>query len=277
MLFYSLFVHINTDGLKMDNDVRTTLAFVENDESGDRSFSFYRNPGADIMLTADEVDEELIKSSKVFHFGTLSMTHQPVKSATQKALSVAKENGCMITFDPNLREKLWNNEDDAKAAFDYGMKYCDILKISDNELAWFTEEEDYDKGIAKLKEKYNIPLIVFLMGCDGSRAYYGDRCYRADAFAQSNTIDTTGAGDTFMGCCINHVLENGFDKLDEMLTFANAAASIVTTRKGALKAMPDKSEIEKLMCLHVEKKLRAAVISFKDIRTVFSKMQILVI
>ena len=139
---------INTDALKMDKDVRTTLAFVENDESGDRSFSFYRNPGADIMLTADEVDEAAIKASKVFHLGTVSMTHEPIKSATKKALEVAKENGCIISLDPNLREMLWDKEEDARVAFDYTMKYCDILKISDNELVWFTDKEDYDAGLA---------------------------------------------------------------------------------------------------------------------------------
>lgn len=238
---------ISTENLEMDKDVRTTLAFVENDETGDRCFSFYRNPGADIMLTEDEVDEDTIKASRVFHLGTLSMTHEPVLSATKKALSVAKESGCIISFDPNLREMLWDDVADAKAAFDYGMRYCDILKISDNELVWFTGEEDYDKGIAILREKYNIPLILFSMGCDGSRAYYGDECFEEKAFIQNNTIDTTGAGDTFMGCCINHVLENGFNKLSEMLKFANAAASIVTTRKGALKAMPQRDEVENLL------------------------------
>lgn len=243
---------INTDNLRMDKDVRTTLAFVENDESGDRTFSFYRNPGADIMLSADEVDEETIRKSKIFHLGTLSMTHEPVLSATKKALEVAKEAGCIISFDPNLREKLWDNLDDAKSAFDLGMKVCDILKISDNELQWFTGEEDYDKGIAKLRAEYNIPLILFSMGRDGSRAYYGDVSAEVPAVLQNNTIDTTGAGDTFMGCCLNYVLENGLENLSkenliEMLSFANAAASIITTRKGALKSMPTKEEVLNLI------------------------------
>ncbi len=241
-------ISINTDNLKIDKDVRTTLAFVENDETGDRSFSFYRNPGADIMLTADEVDADVIASSKVFHLGTLSMTHEPVRSATKKALEIAKTGGCIITFDPNLRERLWDNEDDAKEAFCYGMKYCDVLKISDNELVWFTGEDDYEKGITKLRAEYNIPLILFSMGRGGSRAYYNDRVFEIKAFIQDNTVDTTGAGDTFMGCCINHILENGFDNFVEMLKFANAAASIITTRKGALKAMPDKEEVLKLLC-----------------------------
>ena len=240
-------LNINTDGLKMDKDVRTTLAFVENDASGDRSFSFYRNPGADIMISENEVNDDIIKNATVFHFGTLSMTHDPALSATKKAISLAKNSGCILSFDPNLREMLWPSESAAKEAFDYGMKFCDILKISDNELVWFTGENDYDKGIAKIKEEYNIPLIVFSMGSNGSRAYYEDKCFEASAFISNNTIDTTGAGDTFMGCCINHVLENGYNNLSEMLSFANAAASIVTTRKGALKSMPEKNEVTALL------------------------------
>lgn len=242
---------IDTDSLKIDKDVRTTLAFVENDASGDRSFSFYRNPGADINLSPDEVDEDIIKSAKVFHFGTLSMTHEPVKSATKKALSIAKENGCMITFDPNLREMLWQSESDAKIAFDFGMKFCDVLKISDNELVWFTGEADYDKGVNKLLKEYNIPVVLLSMGSSGSRAYCDGYVVEVPAFLQDSTVDTTGAGDTFMGCCINYILENGMEtlndeKLSEMLLFANAAAAVITTRKGALKSMPSEAEILKV-------------------------------
>ncbi len=239
---------INTESLLLDKDTRTTLAFVENDETGDRSFSFYRNPGADIMLLPDEVNEEAIKAAKIFHLGTLSMTHEPVLSATKKALSCAKENGCIISFDPNLREMLWESKEDAEAAFDYGMKYCDVLKISDNELVWFTGEADYSKGIELLQSRYNIPLIVFSMGRDGSRAYCNGKAVEMPAFVQQSTVDTTGAGDTFMGLCLHFVLKYGIenmteDNLSEMLRFANAAASIVTTRKGALRAMPAEDEV----------------------------------
>ena len=239
---------ISTDSLLLDKNTRTTLVFVENDETGDRSFSFYRNPGADIMLSPDEVNEEAIKAAKIFHLGTLSMTHEPVLSATKKALACAKENGCIISFDPNLREMLWESQEDAKAAFDYGMKYCDVLKISDNELVWFTGEEDYDKGIEVLRSRYNIPLILFSMGRDGSRAYCNGKCVEMKAFVQKNTVDTTGAGDTFMGSCLHFVLKYGIENmteehLSEMLCFANAAASIVTTRKGALRAMPAEHEV----------------------------------
>lgn len=243
---------INTAYMQMDEEVRTTLAFVANDETGDRSFSFYRNPGADMMFTEEEVSEEAISSSRIFHFGTLSMTHDTVRKATKKALDIAKNNGVTISFDPNLRESLWCSLDDAKEQFAYGMGYCDVLKISDNEIQWFTGEEDYDKGIKILQETYHIPLILLSLGKEGSRAYYKDMRVEVPGFVQKDTIETTGAGDTFFGSCLHFVLEKGLsdlkeDDLKEMLTFANAAASIITTKKGALKVMPSKEDVESLI------------------------------
>lgn len=245
-------INIDTAGLLMDKEVRTTLAFVANDETGERSFSFYRNPGADMMLRADEVDEELIKASRGFHFGTLSMTHELVREATKRALDIAKENGLLISFDPNLRESLWDSLENAKKQVDYGLHYCDILKISDNEIQWFTGEEDFDKGIKILQDKYQVPLILLSMGKEGSRAYYKNLRVEVPGFIQEKTIETTGAGDTFFGSCLHFVLEKGLEALNEndlteMLTFANAAASIITTRKGALKVMPAEEEIQRLI------------------------------
>ena len=203
-------------------------------------------------LKESEINEEIIAASKLFHFGTLSMTNPEVKKATQKAVKIARDNNCLISFDPNLRPPLWHNLDDAKVAFDYGMKNCDILKISDNELLWFTGEKDFDSGIKILKEKYNIPLILLSKGKEGSSAYYKDLKSDAPAFLDVPTIETTGAGDTFFACIINYILEHDLSALNqsqlfEMLTFANAAAAIITTRKGALKVMPEKNEIEALL------------------------------
>lgn len=245
-------VGIDTSNLVMDEDVRTTLAFVETFPDGDRDFSFYRNPGADMMLRADEVQMDLVKDTNIFHFGTLSMTHEEVRNATKKAIAAAKEAGAVISFDPNLREPLWNSLEDAKEQVAYGLSQCDVLKISDNEIQWFTGEEDYDAGIAKLREQYDIPLIMLSMGKDGSRAYYKDLRVEVKPFLQEKTIETTGAGDTFGGCCLNYVLEYGLhnvdeEKLKEMLTFANAAASIITTRKGALRVMPEEKEVRELI------------------------------
>lgn len=245
-------VGIDTTNLIMDRDVRTTLAFVETLPGGDRDFSFYRNPGADMMLREEELQEELIRSAKLFHFGTLSMTHEEVRRATKKAVAIARESGALISFDPNLRPPLWESLDAAKEQAAYGFSQCDILKISDNEIQWFTGEEDFDAGIRKLREQYDIPLIMLSMGRDGSRAYYRDLRVEAAPFLQDTTIETTGAGDTFGACCLHYVLKYGLDNLDgekltEMLTFANAAASIVTTRRGALRVMPEAEEVETFM------------------------------
>ncbi len=243
---------IDVSNLIMDADVRTTLAFVETFADGDRDFSFYRNPGADMMLREEELNADLLKDTRIFHFGTLSMTHEEVRKATKTAIRIAKESGALVSFDPNLREPLWKSLDEAKEQVAYGLSQCDILKISDNEIRWFTGEEDFDAGIAKLRSEYDIPLIMLSMGKDGSRAYYKDLRVEAAPFLQENTIETTGAGDTFGGCCLYHVLEYGIDGFDEeklrkMLMFANAAASIITTRKGALRVMPEAAEVERLM------------------------------
>ena len=244
-------VGINTSNLLTDEQVNTTLAFVHTFPDGDREFSFYRNPGADMMLTAEEVDEEFLAKTRLFHFGTLSMTHEGVREATKKALKAAKDKGLLISFDPNLRPPLWSSLELAKEQMEYGFGFCDILKISDNEIQFVSGKEDYDEGIRCLQEKYQIPLILLTMGKDGSRAYYkGMRVERAGF--QCRTIETTGAGDTFCGSSLNYILEHDFEnlteeQLGEMLTFANAAAAIVTTRKGAIRAMPEKEEVEKLI------------------------------
>ena len=201
------------------------------------------------LLRKEDLHEDLIRDAKIFHYGTLSMTHDGVREATKKAIDIAKESGAILSFDPNLRPPLWKTLDDAKEQVAYGLSKCDVLKISDNEIQWFTGEEDFDAGIAKLREQYNIPLIMLSLGRDGSRAYYKDLRVEVKPFLQDSTIETTGAGDTFGGCCLHHVLKYGLDNLDEeklteMLTFANAAASIVTTRKGALRVMPEVEEVE---------------------------------
>ncbi|MBO5146003.1 MAG: carbohydrate kinase [Lachnospiraceae bacterium] len=243
---------IGTANLVMDSEIPTTLAFVQTSDDGDRDFSFYRNPGADMMLSAEELNPELINNARIFHFGSLSMTHERVCQATKKAIELAKQSGALISFDPNLRPPLWKSLEDARRQISYGLSQCDILKISDNEIQWFTGEEDFDTAIKKLRQEYDISLIMLSMGKNGSRAYYRDLCVEAAPFLQENTIETTGAGDTFGACCLHHVLKYGIadldrQRLEEMLTFANAAASIITTRKGALRVMPSLEEIESVM------------------------------
>ena len=245
-------VGIDTRNLKLDDEVHTTLALVHTYADGDRDFSFYRNPGADMNLRAEEIDEELIAQSEVFHFGSLALTHPGVREATKKALQIAKNNGCLITYDPNLRPPLWNTLEEAKEQIAFGMQWCDVMKISDNEIQWFTGREDFDEGIRIIQDTYRIPLILLSLGRDGSRAYYRNMKVEAKPFLQENTIETTGAGDTFCACVINYVLEHGLQNLTEenlleMLTFANAAASLITTRKGALRVMPEKADVEEML------------------------------
>lgn len=245
-------VGINMDGLILDNNIHTTLAFVHTLPDGDRDFSFYRNPGADMMFGEEDILEEKLIHTKIFHFGTLSMTHDKVRRATKKAIRIAKNNGAIISFDPNLRPPLWEDLEEAKEQVRYGLSQCDILKISDNEIQWLTGVADYTKGVQKIREEFSIPLILVSMGKEGSRAYYGDNIIEAAPFIQENTIETTGAGDTFCACILHYVLQFGLDTLSineiqEMLIFANAAAALITTKRGALKVMPEKEDIDTLI------------------------------
>ena len=245
-------VGIDAANLYMDDEVHTTLAMVHTYPDGDRDFSFYRNPGADMMLTEEDIPEDLIRNSKIFHFGTLSMTHEGVRNATIRALEIAKKSGCITSFDPNLRPPLWDSLETAKEQVLYGLQFCDILKISDNEIQWLTGKEDYTDGVNWILDRYDIPLILVSMGKEGSRAYYKGKMVEAAPFLQKNTIETTGAGDTFGGCVLHFALEHGLeglteDNLTDMLRFANAAAALITTKKGALRVMPSREEIEAIM------------------------------
>lgn len=241
-------VNINSDNLIFDNEVHTTLAFVHTFKNGDRDFSFYRKPGADMMLKVEDINEDLIKSSKVFHFGSLSLTDENIREATKKAICIAKENNLIITFDPNLRVPLWKSLENAKKQILFGMTKCDILKISEEELEFVTGINNVYEAVEKLRSQYMIQLILVTIGEGGSIAFYKNIQVKRHAFIQEKTIETTGAGDTFFACIINYVLEYGLDKLSEssladMLTFANAAASLITTKKGALRVMPEKQEV----------------------------------
>ena len=244
-------VGISTKGLLLDPDTHTTLAIVQTLPGGDRDFSFYRKPGADMMLRKDELDPELLLNTKSFHFGSLSMTDEPCRTATRLAIASAEDAGALLTFDPNLREPLWDTLDEAREQILYGLGHCQVLKISDNEIQWLSGMDDYDEGIGWLRSQFDIPLILLSMGADGSRAYQGGLRVEVPVFPV-DTIETTGAGDTFFGGVIHYILDHGFrdyteSELTEMLTFANAGAALVTTRKGALRVMPTREEIDALM------------------------------
>lgn len=242
---------IDISGLAKSDTNPTTLAFVHHDNSGERSFTFYRKNGADAAICEQDVRKSLFEDASLFHFGTLSMTNEICKAATLKAIKIAKEKNMLISFDPNLRENLWDNLDDAKLAFIEGFKVCNILKIADNELQWFTSIDDLDEAIKSFRLKYPIDLILLTLGKNGSRAYYKDSYAYSPTYLDLECVDTTGAGDSFMGSAISKILYYGFDNLNsenlqEILSFANAAASIVASRKGVIKSLPSLEEIENL-------------------------------
>ncbi len=242
---------IDMGGLFFDKDIHTTLAFVHTFPGGDRDFSFYRNPGADMSLTADEVRSraDMIRQARAFHFGTLSMTDESVFEASRTAIEIAKESGCILSFDPNYRAPLWKSEEAAKEKMRYGLGLCDILKISDNEIEFLTGEKDIEKGVKSLISDFDIPLVFATAGPDGSMAFYKGQVYRQEAFLNPNTIETTGAGDTFMAAALYYTVKNGIEGMSESvireaLLTASKAASIITTRKGALSVMPTREELE---------------------------------
>lgn len=245
---------INADGLVMDPEIPTTLAFVKTFANGDRDFSFYRKPGADMMLTEQELPEEMLADARIFHFGTLSMTHPGIRAATIRAIELARKNGAWISFDPNLRPPLWKNLEEAREQISFGLSKCDILKIADNELLFMTGEADFYRGAAQLHRRYpNIQVLNVTAGAEGSYSFYGEaEPVFVPSFKLGGTIETTGAGDTFCASVLNFILEKGITDLtvkdrQDMLRFANAAAYLITTRKGAIRSMPEKGEVEAIL------------------------------
>lgn len=248
---------IDTSGLIVDPSAATTLAFVQTDILGERSFSFFRNPGADTMLTIDELRRDIIKDCEIFHFGSLSLTHQPARDATREAVRLADECDALISFDPNIRPALWSDMDTAREQIEWGLSVCDILKVSEDELKFVTNCDDIEQCAASLLRKHsNINICFVTKGAKGAEAYTCTNELRVYVPALSVTaIDTTGAGDTFYACCLASILDNGIDSfiegdpndvsvnLGHTLQFACAAAAIVATRKGAIRAMPTVEEI----------------------------------
>jgi fructokinase len=206
-----------------------------------------------MMLTEEELPLDMIENCRIFHFGTLSMTHEGVRKATLKAIEVAKKNGALISFDPNLRPPLWDSMDDAAEQIHAGLGLCDILKIADNEIEFMTGETDFDKGAAVLQERYpNIKILNVTAGADGSYSYSCGHRVFVPSFKLGGTIETTGAGDTFCASVLGFVLEHGVENLSaeqltEMLRFANAAAYLVTTKKGAIRSMPEKAQVLEIL------------------------------
>ena len=239
---------IETKGIVVDPTVFTTLAFVTFDETGDRSFSFARKPGADTQLTWEEVDKTMIDDAKVFHFGTLSLTGEPARTTTQKAVAYAKEKGKLITCDPNLRKPLWATMEEAKEQILWSLQQADVVKISDDEVdfLWGCTPEE---GADKLLKEFDVSLAMVTLGPKG--------CYLKTANAvcavpgpKVSPIDTTGAGDIFGGSAVSRLLDLGKDIADlteEDLAFigrfATTAASLSTEFIGGIPSIQDKEVV----------------------------------
>jgi glycoside/pentoside/hexuronide transporter len=239
---------ISTEGLSKDKKRNTTLAFLNDSKTYPHQYLFYRNRTADMNLDEGDVDADMLSRTRIFHFGSLSFTHKRCRKATRKAIKAAKSKHRLISFDPNYRPVLWPGEEEARKWMLYGCSVCDILKVEASELAFITQQTTIQNGVDFLQKHYSISLILVTSGEAGSQAFMGNRKVYQKAFLTNRTIDTTGAGDTFLGCCLAYILEQGMElsdhQLQEMLFRANAAASLETTRKGAIRAMPTQAELE---------------------------------
>ncbi len=244
---------IDTSGLVLSREYQTTLAFVHLNPDGDRSFSFYRRNGADMMLEEKEVRYDLIKGAKIFHFGSVSMTDDPSRTATLKAASYAKQQGVLVSYDPNLRLPLWSDASVAKQTISEGLRFADILKISEEELEFLTGAAGLSEGSETLFAQYRIPLILVTLGEKGCFIRKGNETAAVQGYPVK-AVDTTGAGDGFLGGMLYQLLESGvsldqlsMERIADMVRFANAVGALATTKKGAIPAMPTLEEVRALM------------------------------
>ena len=244
---------IETRGLIATDDVFTTLAFVTLDDTGNREFSFSRKPGADTCIAFEELDLSLIDEAKVFHFGTLSLTDEPARSATCQAVDYAKKAGKLITYDPNLRKPLWKDLEEAKSALLWGLEQADVVKISDEEVD-FLFGMGVQEGAAHILNQFGVKLVFVTCGADG--------CFFQNPLAKGHVpslsgiqvVDTTGAGDIFGGSAVYKLLQTGKapealteEELTDIVRFACTAAGLSTTRPGGISSIPTLSQVEALL------------------------------
>ncbi|QAT50308.1 carbohydrate kinase [Caproiciproducens sp. NJN-50] len=246
-------LRIDVSGLCTDPEIPTTLAFVQLDRNGDRSFSFYRKPGADLMLRSSEINDSLISGCRILHFGSVSMTGEPSRSATLSAVRAARKLGRIISYDPNYRPPLWENAGTAKEQMTAGLELADIIKVSEEEMALLTGESNLEKGSAALA-RFGASLVFISLGAGGAFYRSGDLCGALPAYGVK-TIDTNGAGDAFLGAALFRLRGKTLEEirslkeaeLKDILLFANAAGALTTVKNGAIPAMPSLEEIRSCM------------------------------
>ena len=242
-------LNIETKGIIVDDSVFTTLAFVTLDESGNREFSFARKPGADTQLSFEELDLSLIDQAKVFHFGTLSLTDEPARTATQKAIAYAKSKGKLITYDPNLRKPLWKDLEEAKKQMLWGLSQADVVKISDEEVE-FLFGLGVEEGAEYILKNFGVKLVFVTCGADGCFFKNAVASGKVPSLKNIKVIDTTGAGDIFGGSAVWKLLQTGKapeelneDELRDVVRFACTSAGLSTTRSGGISSVPAYEEV----------------------------------
>jgi fructokinase len=242
---------VNIDNLILTEEAKTAITFVTLDETGDRSFDFYINPSADRFLRADEIDDRLFVENKIYHFGSISLIDEPARTATKKGIELAHQNEMLVSYDPNLREMLWDSLAEAKEIILSVMNQVDLVKVSEEELEFLTAEKDIKKGAEILKAEYDIPLLFITCGSEGSY-YYKDEIGFVEAF-KVEAVDTTGAGDAFMSGVLYNFNQNELtvaeidnEFLEKTLKFANYSGSLAASASGAMAALPTLEEVQKL-------------------------------
>ncbi|MDX2078479.1 MAG: PfkB family carbohydrate kinase [bacterium] len=234
---------VNIDGLRFSAVARTALAFVSLADNGERSFVFYRHPSADMLYQPQDIEPIVLASAKIFHFGSITLITEPSRSATLQAATIARQNGAMISYDPNLRLALWDSPESAKAGMLLGMGYADIVKISEEELLFLVGKDD----VAPLLNHYpTLKLILVTRGEKGSSAYTREGLIADHKGYAVGAVDTTGAGDSFMAGILVGILEHETDYLvhfADILAFSNAVGAITTTGRGAIPSLPTRDQV----------------------------------
>ncbi|KAK9288982.1 hypothetical protein L1049_017453 [Liquidambar formosana] len=242
---------VNGEGINFDEGARTALAFVTLRADGEREFMFYRNPSADMLLKPEELNLEVIRSAKIFHYGSISLIVEPCRSAHLKAMQEAKDAGALLSYDPNLRLPLWPSPEEAREQIMSIWEKADLIKVSDVELEFLTGSNKIDDAAAMSLWHPGLKLLLVTLGEDGCR-YYTKNFHGSVEGFHVNTVDTTGAGDSFVGALLCKIVDNlsileDEAKLREVLKFANACGAITTTKKGAIPALPKESEVLHLL------------------------------
>lgn len=236
---------VNIDGLTFSESARTALAFVSNTDDGDRSFMFYRHPSADMMMTPEDVNLQVIGDSDIFHFGSITMIHEPSKSATLKAVEHAVSTGKFVSYDPNLRLPLWESEESAKAGMLEGFQYANLVKISDEELKFLTGGTD----VTPLWHD-SMEMLCVTYGHNGAAIHLKDgTTIKHDGYAV-RAMDTTGAGDSFVAGILIGILDHPEDyreHLPDILDFANGIGALTTKQKGAIPSLPSMAQVKNFL------------------------------